>query len=153
MLQLISIGPSAAPWSALLRLQLQTASAASAGGLCNNPVLQGGSFVAAGRDLQGTACSSTGLSQAPHLEHLLPSSYTALGACRATSIPLLTPLSQLLSHSGVSSINSALPEHTQHHSGLSSGSGGSLMEQLELLCYLGALLGSAHSGHPCSCRA
>jgi len=52
------------------------------------------------------------------------------------------PLSQLLSHSGVSSLNSALPEHTQHHSGLSSGSGGSL---LELLCYHGALLGSAQT--------
>ena len=64
------------------------------------------------------------------LEHLLPSSCTALGTCRATSLPLLTPLPQLLSHSSVSSLNSALPDNTQHHSRLSSGNGRSLLEQL-----------------------
>lgn len=72
--------------------------------------------------LQGTAAS--------HLEHLLPSSCADLGGCRATSVPSLTPLSQLQLHDTVSvpSIHSprGVPSIT-HGSALPSG--GSLCSQ------------------------
>ena len=65
------------------------------------------------------------------------------GACRAASLPFLTHLSPTCSHCF------ALPEHTQHHSQLSSVSGRSLLEKLELPCsdrgHCWALLTEAYS--------
>ena len=76
--------------------------------------------------------------------HLLPSSCADLGGCRATSVPSLTPLSQLQLHSTVSLPPILSPiggPSITHSSALPSGS---LWEHLELLCsgmgHCGALL-------------
>ena len=66
------------------------------------------------------------------LELLLPSFCTDLGACRAalSHLSALSPSRRPVTLFPF--LKSALQEHNQHHSRLSSGSSGSLLEQLEL---------------------
>jgi len=89
--------------------------------------------------------TSPGLLQgasAPHLQHLLPFC-TGLGDCMAVSHTFLIPLSQLLLCSRFS-LKSALPTSVTYDSALLA------MDPFWSWVWHGAVLGSAHRGHPCS---
>jgi len=107
------------------------------------------SSMAAQRDLlravptgcRGMACSSVGLSWASGSCCCVPRFPTALlctnlGAYR-TVLSRLWPLSPSCCCTALfSSLSSAIPEHTEHYPWLSSGRGGSLLEQLDHPCSL-----------------